>query len=140
MSREKIEAAIPHRSPMLMIDEIVQQDEQLIVCRKTFRHEEFFFQGHYPAYPLVPGVILCEAALQAGAILVSGYLEAGRVPVVTRMSDVKFKRIVQPGETIELEVRLNERLADTFYMQAKITGQGKLVARLDFVCTMAEID
>ncbi|MCA9203445.1 MAG: beta-hydroxyacyl-ACP dehydratase, partial [Planctomycetales bacterium] len=65
MSRAEIEAAIPHRPPMLLIDEIVERDERHIVCRKTFHADEFFFQGHYPDYPLVPGVILCEASMQA---------------------------------------------------------------------------
>ncbi|MCH5372876.1 MAG: DUF5714 domain-containing protein, partial [Planctomycetes bacterium] len=58
MTREAIEAAIPHRPPMLLVDEIVRRDERSIVCRKTFRDGEYFFQGHYPGYPLVPGVIL----------------------------------------------------------------------------------
>jgi len=70
-SLEKIHAAIPHRAPMLLVDEIVSQSEKEIVCRKSFSAEEFFFQGHYPEQPLVPGVILCEATVQAGAVLLS---------------------------------------------------------------------
>jgi len=139
MTREAIEAAIPHRPPMLLVDEIVRRDEQSIVCRKTFRDDEFFFQGHYPGYPLVPGVILCEAAMQAGAILLAEFMQPGEgVPVATRLNDVKFKRMVRPGETIEMEIRLNERLADAFFMQAKVTCAGKLAARFDFACTTAK--
>ena len=69
MSLATIEAAIPHRAPFLLIDEIVSQSENEIHCRKTFTGEEFWYAGHYPAFPLTPGVLLCEAAMQAGAVL-----------------------------------------------------------------------
>ena len=140
MSDTEIQAAIPHRPPMLLVDEIVEQSESRILCKKTFRPEEFFFQGHYPGFPLVPGVILCESAMQAGAILLSKFVsEEGGVPVATRLSDVKFKKMVRPGETIELEVTLNERLADAFYLSAKVTCGGKLAARLEFACTLTKV-
>ena len=139
MSQQAIEAAIPHRPPMLLIDEIVEQSADTIVCRKMFRPEEYFFQGHYPGYPLVPGVILCESAMQAGAILLASHLEGGEgVPVATRMNNVKFKRMVRPEETIQIEIRLNERLADAFYLDAKVTCEGKLAVRFDFACTLAK--
>ncbi|MEA1950504.1 MAG: 3-hydroxyacyl-ACP dehydratase FabZ family protein, partial [Planctomycetota bacterium] len=107
MSREEILKAIPHREPFLLVDEIVEWTEARIVCTKTFSGEEDFFAGHYPGTPLVPGVLLCEAAMQAGAVLLSRFMaeEAeGKVPVATRMNDVKFKRMVKPGETLRLEV------------------------------------
>jgi 3-hydroxyacyl-[acyl-carrier-protein] dehydratase len=69
MPSQQILDAIPHRPPMLLLDEVVDWQPEHIVCRKTFQPEEWFFQGHYPDYPLVPGVILCEAAMQAGAVL-----------------------------------------------------------------------
>jgi 3-hydroxyacyl-[acyl-carrier-protein] dehydratase len=140
MNREQIESAIPHRPPMLLVDEVVWRDEKRIVARKTFRADEFFFQGHYPNEPIVPGVILCEAAMQAGAILLSQHLpdDGAGVPVATRMNDVKFRRVTRPGETIELEVALVERLADAFFMQAKVTCEGKVAVRFEFACTVAE--
>ena len=102
---EKIHAAIPHRAPMLLVDEIVNQDEKSIVCKKSFSADEHFFQGHYPGQPIVPGVILCECAVQAGAVMLSE-LMAGEegVPVLTRMGDVKFKNMVSPGDVIELSL------------------------------------
>jgi 3-hydroxyacyl-[acyl-carrier-protein] dehydratase len=139
MTSERIEAKIPHRPPMLLVDEIVRQDEQSIVCRKTFHAEEYFFQGHYPGFPLVPGVILCESAMQAGAILLSSFIKTDSIPVATRLNDVKFKRIVRPGETVEIEVHLKERLIDAFFLHAKVTCEGKLAARLDFACTLAKL-
>lgn len=136
---EPILAAIPHRPPMLLVDEIISRDEKQIVCAKTFRDGEYFFQGHYPGFPLVPGVILCEAAMQAGAILLSSYAQEGEgVPVATRLSDVKFKKMIRPGDTIRMEVELTERLANTFFLTAKVTCDGKVAVRFDFACTMAK--
>ncbi len=140
MNQEQIQAAIPHRPPMLLVDEVVEQDESRIVCRKTFRPDEFFFQGHYPGYPLVPGVILCESAMQAGAVLLAKFVQGTEgVPVATRLNEVKFKRMIRPGETIQIEVTLQERLADAFFMQAKVTCDGKLAVRFDFACTIAKM-
>ncbi|MDZ4783105.1 MAG: 3-hydroxyacyl-ACP dehydratase FabZ family protein [Planctomycetia bacterium] len=138
MSREAIMRAIPHRPPFLLLDEIVERSESRIVCRKTFTGDEEFYQGHYPGYPLTPGVILCEAAMQAGAVLLSQFVEGdGGVPVATRMNDVRFKKMVRPGDTIELEVDLKERLANAFFLTAKVTCGGQVAVRFEFACTMA---
>ncbi len=140
MDRSIVEA-IPHRGPMLLVDEIVEQSDERIVCRKTFLPGEFFFQGHYPNYPLVPGVILCECAMQAGAILLSDKAaQKEGVPVATRLSDVKFKKMVRPGDMIEMEVTLKEQLADAFFMTGKVTVEGKLAMRFDFACALAKME
>jgi 3-hydroxyacyl-[acyl-carrier-protein] dehydratase len=142
MTRSQIEAAIPHRPPFLLLDEIVELDKEHIVCRQTFSPDEPFYQGHYPGFPLTPGVLLCEAAMQAGAVLASQHIPPGAtgVPVATRMNDVRFKRIVRPGETVTIEVRLVERLADAFFFEAKLRVQDKLAVRFEFACALAKID
>lgn len=142
MSLEKIKSAIPHREPFLLIDEVVEQDEQRIVCRKKFSGDEFWYAGHYPEYPITPGVILCEASMQAGAVLLSkfGDEKPGAVPVATRANNVQFRQMVLPGDSVKIEVELTERLADAFFMKAKVTseGTGKLACRFDFACTLTE--
>lgn len=140
MSRAAIEAAIPHRDPFLLLDEIVSQDDKKIHCRKTFSGEEFFYQGHYPHFPLTPGVLLIEAGMQAGAVLLSKQAGSapGKVPVATRIDGVKFKRMVRPGETIDLEVELVERIADAFFLKAKVMCGRDVAARYEFACTMAD--
>jgi 3-hydroxyacyl-[acyl-carrier-protein] dehydratase len=139
MSQQEILDAIPHRDPFLLVDEIRERSEARIVGSKTFSGQEWFFAGHYPGHPLVPGVLLCEAAMQCGAILLSRHLVADqtKVPVATRMSDVRFKRMVRPGETIVMEVELTERLADAFFLKAKVTVDGKVAVRFEFACTAA---
>lgn len=137
MEISDIREAIPHRPPMLLVDKVVERTEKRIVCEKTFHQDEFFFQGHYPDKPLVPGVILCESAMQAGAILLSQFVDGNSgVPVATRMNDVKFRRMVHPCDTVELTVELKERLADAFFLQARVLLQGKVAVRFDFACTV----
>jgi 3-hydroxyacyl-[acyl-carrier-protein] dehydratase len=139
MTRRQILDAIPHRDPFLLVDEILEWEENRIVCTKTFSGEEEFFAGHYPGFPLVPGVLLCEATMQCGAILLSRHLQGAesKVPVATRMNDVRFKRMVHPKETIRMEVDLTERLAEAFFLKAKVTVEGKVAVRFEFACTAA---
>ncbi len=140
MNSETIKQRIPHRGPMLLIDEIVSESDTTIVCRKTFRPDEFYFQGHFPDAPIVPGVIQCECCLQAGAALLAnrdGNTIADAVPVATRMDGVKFKKMVRPGDTVEIEATLNEQVSNAFYMTGKMTLGGKLVMRLDFCCSLS---
>ena len=123
---------------MRLLDEIVSRDERQIVCRKTFREDEFFVQGHFPENPIVPGVIQCECCLQAGAALLFDHFEADEdvVPVATRMDSVKFKRIVRPADTVEIEVTLNDHISNAFFMTGKVYLDGKVAARLDFACSV----
>jgi 3-hydroxyacyl-[acyl-carrier-protein] dehydratase len=153
MNRQEILDAIPHRDPFLLVDEVIEQTDSRIVGTKVFGGDEWFFAGHYPGHPLVPGVLLCEAAMQCGAILLSPLLSGegqgvraatpaenytGRLPVATRMGDVRFKRMVRPGEKIVMEVELTERLADAFFLKAKVTVDGRIAVRFEFACTAVD--
>jgi 3-hydroxyacyl-[acyl-carrier-protein] dehydratase len=139
MSLETIKSAIPHREPFLLIDEIVEQTDNHIVCRKTFTGEEFWYQGHYPSFPLTPGVLLCEAAMQAGAVLLAKLVpeDPNSVPVVSRMNHVKFKTMVRPGDTVTLEVELTEQLAGAFFLNATVMVDNRTAVTFDFACKMA---
>jgi 3-hydroxyacyl-[acyl-carrier-protein] dehydratase len=141
MSLDEICGAIPHRPPFLLVDDIVECEDKRIVCRKTFRDDEWFFAGHYPQFPIVPGVLLCEAAMQAGAILLARHqspLDRG-VPVAARMEDVRFKRMIRPGETVEMEVELTDQVSMAWYLKAKVTCGGELAVRFQFACAMAPV-
>ena len=138
MSLQQILDAIPHRPPMLLLDDVVEWDEEHIVCKRTFRPDEWFFQGHYPGYPLVPGVILCESAMQAGAVLLSKQVKSDGLPVAGRLNDVKFKRMVRPGDTVLLDVTLDDRMGDAFFLSAKVLEGGKPAVTLSFAVTVAK--
>jgi 3-hydroxyacyl-[acyl-carrier-protein] dehydratase len=147
MNLEEIERAIPHRRPFLLIDEIVLREPGHIVCRKTFSADESWYRGHFPHFPVTPGVLLCETAMQAGAVLVSAeYGAAGRhdreisqrVPVVTRIDDARFRQMVRPGQTVTADVRLIEKLGGAFFLDAKVLVDEKTAVRFRFACTLAE--
>lgn len=139
-SLDSIKAAIPHREPFLLVDEIVEQSDARIVCRKRFSGDEFWYAGHYPGFPLTPGVLLCEAAMQAGAVLLS-QRTAGMpgVPVVTRMNNVKFKAMVRPGDSVTLEVDLKEAVGGAFFLDARVKNGEALAVSFDFACKMAQV-
>ena len=136
-----IESLIPHRPPMLLVDEIISIEEDQITCRKQFRQDEYFFQGHYPYHPILQWVILCEAAMQAGAAFLSSNFSdnmSGGVPVATRINDVRLKQMVAPGDCIEINVTLDEQVSSAFFMTARVTLEGKMAVRFQFACTMAK--
>ncbi|MDB4786466.1 MAG: beta-hydroxyacyl-ACP dehydratase [Planctomycetaceae bacterium] len=142
MDREDILKAIPHRAPFLWIDEVVSIDEKTIHARTYLDPELPVFQGHFPDYPVFPGVLQCEAALQAGAILISKIepVPTSDVPVATRINNVKFRQMVKPGETIDIEVKLTDNLSNAYFMTGKISVEGKVSTRLEFACATAPVE
>ena len=142
LTKDDICRLIPHREPFLWIDEADDESPDRLVARKFIAPELDVFRGHYPGQPVLPGVLLCEAALQAGAVLIARRetaLSGGRVPVVTRLQQVKFRQMVRPGDTIEIDVELIERLADAFFLKAKVSAADKTAATLEFACTLARV-
>jgi 3-hydroxyacyl-[acyl-carrier-protein] dehydratase len=140
VNRDEIQRHIPHRTPFLWLDEVVALDEHRIHARKHLDPALDVFQGHYPQFPVLPGVLQLEAAFQAGAMLISRLVSAGssRVPVVTRVNNVQFRHLVRPGDTLDIEVELTERLANAFYLKGKVSVSGKIAARLEFACAATD--
>ena len=140
MNVSQIEQLIPNRAPWLWIDEVISLDEREIHARKYLSETLPVFQGHYPDFPLLPGVLQCEAALEASAVLIAhlGVSTAGRIPVAARMNNVKFKRMVGPGETLDIFVQLQDRLQDAFYLRGRVEVDGSAATTLDFVTTATE--
>jgi len=142
VNTDEIKQCIPHRDPFLWLDEITEISDTHIVARKHLPESLPVFQGHYPAFPVFPGVLQCEACFQAGAVLISRLMTAGStdVPVVTRLNNVQFRRMIRPGETIELHAELTERLQNAFYLKGRCSVDGKVTARMEFVCTAAPME
>ena len=98
MNREEIKNILPHREPMLLVDEVELVDD-FAIGTYTVRGDEFFLQGHYPGNPIVPGVILCEMMAQSSCLLVQA--DGGKfTPYFTGLKNVKFKEKVVPGDTV----------------------------------------
>ena len=131
---------VPHRPPFLFLDEIISADETKVVARRTVRLEEPHFAGHYPGRPIMPGVLLCEAVLQAGCVLMvmkSGGKKPDGDPVVTRMNEVRFKRMVKPGDVLEITAELVETKMGVSFMKGAVRVEGKIAAMLEFAVTIA---
>lgn len=143
MGRMDILAAIPHRPPFLFVDNVVSCDDSRIVTERTWRPDEEFYKGHYPSNPITPGVLLCESVFQSAAILLSDKLRKdsgaeGKVPVLTRIHGAKFKRMVLPGQKVEIEVTLTDSVRTAHFLSGKVSVDGKLAMTVDFAITMAD--
>jgi len=136
-SSEEVLKRLPQKDPFLFVDDLIDRTENKIITKYHVTGEEDFFKGHFPDNPIMPGVILQEASFQSGALLMS-YLseETEGLGVVSRVSDVKFKNFVKPGDTIEMEVTLDEHLANAFYMSGKTRVNGKVVMVIKFTGTL----
>jgi len=133
----RVLALIPQRPPFLFISRIVDLTEDEIVTEWDVDPAADFFRGHFPGAPLMPGVLLVECALQAGAALCAGEAAPGAVQVVTRVRDARFKHMVRPGDTVRCNARLTERVGPARYMQAVLTVGAATALRVRFVVAAA---
>ncbi len=133
-----IKETIPHRPPFLWLDRVVELSRQEIRAEKYLDPDLDIFRGHYPAYPLMPGVLLCEAVFQAGAVLIARTSEesgpAVGVPVLARIQGAKFKREVRPGETIAIEAKIKEKIGPAWFLRGVVRVGAKVAVQVDFSC------
>ncbi len=126
---------IPHRPPFLFVDRVIEEHPDRIHTQKDIHKDEAFFQGHYPDRPIMPGVLVMESVFQSGAILMSkgaGGCDDSKVPVLTRITNVKFKRAVLPGDTLDIEVTMKEKIGPAFYLAGKVKVDSKTVLTVEF--------
>ncbi len=142
MDQSFIKGRIPHRPPFLWLDQILELDKESIRAEKHIAADLDVFQGHYPDYPIMPGVLLCEAVFQAGALLISETLQEKQeikgVPVLTRILGAKFKREVVPGDTVEIRAALKEKLGPAWFMKGSVRVKGKVAVQVEFACALKE--
>jgi 3-hydroxyacyl-[acyl-carrier-protein] dehydratase len=112
MNRDEIKNILPHREPMLLVDE-VEIDGNKAEGSYKVRGDEFFLQGHFPGMPVVPGVIQCEMMAQVGALVVLSREEnKGKTPLFGGMDKVKFRRMVKPGDTFKVKCEITRTMGD----------------------------
>lgn len=110
LNREQIMEIIPHRAPMLLVDEIAELSEDGAVGTLHLTGEEFFFQGHFPENPIMPAVFQLEALAQVGAVALLSIPEfRGKTAVYTGIDKAKFRAMVKPGDTIRMEISFVKR-------------------------------
>lgn len=134
---------IPHRYPFLLVDRILEiQGEEKIVGIKNVTINEHFFLGHFPHRPVMPGVLICEAMAQVGAIFAHnarGGMADNRVFVLTGLDNVKFKRPVEPGDQLRMELTCLKRRGSFWKMQGVATVDGNLVAQAEISAMEIEL-
>lgn len=130
---------IPHRPPFLFVDEVVGETVDGLVARRTWRAAEDFYKGHYPGAPITPGVLLCEAVFQTAACYLAlkaraaGAKPGEGVPLMAKISDVRFRTPVYPGDTVLLEVKEKEALGGFTMMSGNIKkADGTRVLTVEF--------
>ena len=140
----KVEAFLPHRDPFLFIDEVIEVSNEKIVAKRFVSPDEEFFKGHFPDFPIMPGVLLCEACFQTGAIYLAKQIEKeGRslndiTPVLSRIRDARFKQMVKPGDVVTIEVTMLETLSKFFFLKGKVLKEGKPALVIEFALAMLE--
>ncbi|MDR2518059.1 MAG: 3-hydroxyacyl-ACP dehydratase FabZ [Spirochaetaceae bacterium] len=136
--KNEIEELLPHRKPFLFVDEVVQAEEGRIAARYRFTEQEFFFAGHFPQYPVVPGVILIETMAQAGGagLRKAGALGGDALFFLASVDKVKFRRQVRPGEEVRLEIE-NLRVSQKMIKQAGKAFVGdECAAEAEWLCVV----
>ena len=118
MTRDEIKDILPHREPMLLLDE-VSRDGQ--TARGSYRvsGEEWFLKGHFPGNPVVPGVILCEIMAQSACVLLPVDHESKKTPYFTGLNNVKIKNSVRPGDLFETECVITKSREPFYFASAK---------------------
>jgi 3-hydroxyacyl-[acyl-carrier-protein] dehydratase len=140
LGRREIEEIIPHRDPFLLLDEVtVIEPGVRVVARKRVREDEWYLRGHFPGRPIMPGVLMVEALAQAGAVAVLAEEEnRGKLALFAGIEDVRFKRIVGPGDELELTCEVERVRGPVGRGKVKATVDGELAVRGTLTFAVAE--
>lgn len=128
MNRDELKEYLPHREPMLLVDEASIDEEGIAHAKYTIKEDEFFCRGHFPGNPIVPGVIQCEIMAQSCALLVKEEIK-GRTTLYCGIDNVRFKNIVRPGDVCEITAKLTGRKGSLFFCDAVLKVGGKLCCK-----------
>lgn len=135
---EEIYQKIPHRPPFLFVDKVVRIDLNEIEAHRAVRADEPQFAGHYPGNPIMPGVLLCESIFQTAAIFMAHRhaTENECTPILARILEAKFKRIVRPGDLLQLHATYLEGKGGFHFMKGKAMVEGKLAMSVSFALAL----
>src|SRR5450756_692509 len=136
----EIRAILPHRYPFLLVDRIVEMEANRIVGIKCITGNETQFTGHFPDFPVMPGVLIVEAMAQTAGILVLHDMpdRANKLVLLAAIENARFRRPVVPGDTLRMEMKILKRKASVAKMAGVATVDGAVVAEVEVMCKLAD--
>jgi beta-hydroxyacyl-ACP dehydratase FabZ len=137
---EEIRKILPHRYPMLLVDRILELEPERIVGIKNVTVNEPFFQGHFPEFPVMPGVLIVEAMAQVAGVLVLKEIpdRANKLVFLAGVDNAKFRRPVLPGDQLRIEMKVVKKKASVAKMLGTATVDGAVVAEVEVLCKLAD--
>ncbi len=138
---QDIERIVPHRFPFLLVDRVVEMEPgKRIVAIKNVTANEWFFQGHFPGFPVMPGVLIVEALAQTGAVLLlSDESTKGQIPLFAGIDGCRFRQQVTPGDTLELEMEVLARRGPVGKGRARARVNGKVAAECELTFALTKM-
>jgi beta-hydroxyacyl-ACP dehydratase FabZ len=137
---QAIREILPHRYPMLLVDRIEELEPDRIVGIKNVTVNEPFFAGHFPDFPVMPGVMIIEAMAQVAGVLVLSQIEdrKNKLVLLASVNEAKFRKPVRPGDQLRIEMKVAKRKATIAKMFGTATVDGQVVAEAEMMCKLAD--
>ena len=140
MDREELKKILPHREPMLLVDEAYLNEDGTATGYYNVRGDEYFLQGHFPGNPIVPGVIQCEIMAQSACVLFADKMvNGGVIPVYTGLDKVRFRNMVKPGDRIRVDTKVIRSFHPMYVLHGELTVDGKKCMSGDFSFAITEV-
>ena len=140
MNREEIKKILPHREPMLLVDEVNLNDDGSATGYYKVKGDDFFLQGHFPGNPIVPGVIQCEMMAQSACAMFSDQMQEGNLAVYTGLDKVRFRGMIRPGDLVKIDTKILKSSHPLYVLHGEVTVDGKKCMSGDFSFAIVKDD
>ncbi|MBO8160222.1 MAG: 3-hydroxyacyl-ACP dehydratase FabZ [Thermosipho sp. (in: Bacteria)] len=135
MNKEEIMKILPHRDPILLVDRVIEKKEDYIIAEKDIKRDNPVFKGHFPEYPIYPGVYIIEGLAQTAGLML---LKGSEIPLFLGIDSARFKSEVRPECVLRYEVKLKERRGNIVFVDAKAFVGSKMVAKAQLMLGVKE--
>lgn len=135
MNKEEIKKILPHRDPILLVDRVIEKGDNYIIAEKDIASDNPVFKGHFPNYPIYPGVYIIEGMAQASGLML---LKGNEIPLFLGIDNARFKAEVKPDCVLRYEIKLKEKKQNIVFVEAKAYVDKKLVAKAQLMLGVKE--